>query len=732
MDASFRLEIDGCDAELRVAQVHVVERLHATYRAEIVVAAVDDGGVRVELDLEALVGQKARLTFEPEASSRVLRGVVDRIEDAGRDHTIVIVPALAVLADRVDYRVFLGKDAVVITKSVLEEAGLMVEERIETTPAKRAQCVQAFEDDLGFVRRLCAEEGILIHLQSGGSGDVVVLSDTTSAYEPLPSDDLLPFGGGDEGGLDAASESVFDLRLEHRVATDAVTLRDFDFERPLLEQTVTAGSGAREHFEYPAGYLVPAVGKRLAERRLEEARANTRVLRARSTCRRLAPGFTFRIDGAPREDLAGPWLLVEVDHRGSDHAGASVGEDPDERPRRFVAEIVAVPADVAFRPQRESRPTIGGVEHATVTGASGSEIHTDQHGRIKAWLRWDRRGKPDDTSSAWMRPMQPPTSGGFFLPRVGWEVLVGYLGPSADQPFELGRLYNGVARPPEDLPAQKVRTNFGSLTSPGGGSANLLQMDDAAGRELMFLNASKDLNERTENDKDVKVTVDDVLTVGSNRTEIVGIQKQLTVTASQTTTVGVSRDWSMTGALKLSAGSESIRVGGLRLVQVGGDYSTETATMDRVIGGAKAEVAVQEVNRHVTGVSTILVGGSWKEIGGLASSQSILGSSTLVAGGPLSIKARDYSLQASVLKETYASKEVTAGGKRVEKYGGSATYTIGGKLELKGSKVTFKATSKIVIEGAGAKITITKSKIVVDGVLDTSAVSIVTGKETND
>ncbi|MCC6521760.1 MAG: type VI secretion system tip protein VgrG, partial [Polyangiaceae bacterium] len=392
------LAIDGVDATLRVVGLELVERLHAPFRATLTCFAVDGAGVRAPLVLDELIGQKAELVFLHDTTPRTIVALVEGATEAGLDYELVLAPRLALCADRVDYRVFVEQTPLDAVKAVLGDAGVSIDDRVSAPPAKRPQIVQAFESDLAFVTRLCAEEGIALVAETADGTDRVVLGDGASP-PPLPGGAELPFGAGDVAGLAAALESVYDVQLERAVVTNKVTLRDYDFERPLLDQTVTSGSGPLEAYEYPAGYLDPGVGKTLAARRLEEKRQPGHVLRARSSCRRLAVGYSFKLDGAPRDDLLGPWLVVAVTHRASDFTDAGV-LGPDGGARRFEAELVAVPAGVAPRPSRPRAPTVGGIEHATVTGAAGSEIHPDKHGRVKALLRWDRRGKADDGASA--------------------------------------------------------------------------------------------------------------------------------------------------------------------------------------------------------------------------------------------------------------------------------------------------------------------------------------------
>jgi type VI secretion system secreted protein VgrG len=716
---AFKLSIQGSATSLYVVRVEGTERVHAPHRFAVTVR-VDEGA---SLDAEAVIGERASLTLMHGGDVREIVGIVDAIEEIGAGCCVTLASRMAMLEDAVDHRVFLDQDAATIAESVLGDHGVTIKRRLARVLPPRTQCVQAFENDLAFVSRILAEEGILWHLEQDG-GEVVVFTDNAAAYLPIVGPDAIPFA--DAAGL-AGEEAVFDAVLTRAAAHDKVTLGAYDFARPLVDQTAGAGSGALERHEFPGGYTDPSLGQVLATIRLEQARAREVVLRARTTSRRLAPGAIFQLTGAPRRDLNGAWLVLQLSHRGIDES-AEVAPDG----QHYEAELVAVPTTIPHRPARVRAPSMGGVQTATTTGPSGVEIHTEKHGRVKALLRWDRRRSRDDTSSTWIRPLQPPTSGGFFLPRPGWEVLLGFSGRSADEPYQLGRMYNAEAPPPEGLPAKQVQSAFGTLTTPGGGSGNQLGLDDAAGSEGMTMSASGDYNERTENDKGTAVTGDDARTVGANHTAIVGIAHALTVTGAQSYAIGGSRDVTTVGNLSIGTSKESVSVGGLRSFQVGGDYTTTASTLMRSVGALKAELAIQEVNRHVSGVSSVVVGGGWQEIGGLTSSVSVLGASALTVAGPLSIRAKDYALKANALSETYAARSVSAKGKRVEAFGGPAKYTVGGTMKLKGAGVYFKAASKITLKAGGVTIVITPSAIKIRGAFDSSEASIITGKDVNE
>jgi type VI secretion system secreted protein VgrG len=320
-----------------------------------------------------------------------------------------------------------------------------------------------------------------------------------------------------------------------------------------------------------------------------------------------------------------------------------------------------------------------------------------------------------------------------FLPRIGWEVALAFSGASGDEPYVVGRLDNGAALPAEALPASKVRSAFGSRTTPGGGSGNVLRTDDAAGGEDVLLSASSDYNERTESDKTVSVAASDAHTVGADRTQIVGAVCAVQVDASQSTSVGGSRTVGVGGSMAFGLGSESVAVGAARLFEVGGDYATEVSgALSRVVGAAKLETAIAGHHRHVTGGAAVLVGGSWNEVGTTASVVGVAGAHIRTIGGPINVRAPHVGLKATALNESFGSYKVTATGFVQEKLKGACSLTVGGSASLKGSKVIVNAKTSLTIEAAGMTVKMTPSSIDVRGPFESGVKTKVTGTDKTD
>lgn len=701
-----KLTIAGTSTSLGVVAVGGVERLGEPFRFVITFDATDGDGAWATIEPKAALTQKGELSWTlPDGGVRVVKGIVDRVEALGRFWRVSLISPLGVLADAVEQRVLVDDDAIAIATAVLAEHGFSVDARTVRTPPKRPQCVQAFESDLAFVTRILAEEGITLYVL-GEDDTRVVFADAPSGYDEVPGIEALRVAHA--AGM-VTGEAVKHTHLRYRRTTEKVSLRDLDFRKPMTDLTTSAGDGALERHEYPGGYNDPGVGTELAKMRIEEARSRRVTLKGETTSPRLFAGGVVTLEEAARDDTNARWLLLEVRHTLRERtAGSDEGH--------YEASFEAVPAGEPYRPARPAPPSLGGVQTVRTTGAAGAEIHSEAHGRIKAHLRWDRRRPNDDTSSKWMRVTQPALSGGFLLPRVGWEELVGFYGTSADSPVTLGRLYNGEAPPPEGLPGKKVVTAFGTQTTPGGGSANVVRMDDSAGNEGFLWNASKDMNERTENDKKTSVKADDSLTVGANHTVIVGQVHQVGVTGAQSYSVAANRTVNVDANKAISAASETVMIGGARIFNVGGDLGTRTSSLTRMVGGAKVETAIEHQKRHVTGASTMLVGGTWKARGGLHATTSVAGAHTETVGGKKSVKTPKYSLKVrGALNETLASRNVTASGDRGESFGAAALYDVGGSMNVQGADVVVIAKSQITLKAGGATITITPGAVKIEG-----------------
>ncbi|APR87918.1 Putative vgr related protein [Minicystis rosea] len=695
----FHLFIGGFETPWRAVALAGEERIHAPWSFDVTCTPPDHAA---PVDVGALLARPARFGLPTgDDNERLVSGFIDRVVAVHHGYRFTVVPYVAELGDVVDHHVFLGKDAVTIAEEVLATRHLRVERRLTRDIAARAQCVQHAETSLAFVSRILAEEGIAWWLKPNEEDDVLVLSDSPSAYNDVEGGCTLRVA--EDAGLDG-EDTVRKIRLRACVVSDKVSMRDYDFEHPSVDQSVEAGDhgGGLEVFAYPGGYADPSVGRTVARIRLEEVQREALVLEAETRCRRLAAAHVLSLREGARDDINQPWLVVEVTHALDQHG--------------YLARFRAVPAANGYRPPRPTSPRMPGVQTATVSGPSGSEIHTEAHGRVRAKLRWDRRLERDETSSHWLRVAQPPTSGGFFLPRTGWEVLLGFSGSSADAPFVLARLANGAAPPPEALPARKVVSAFGSLTTPNGGSGNELRLDDSAGAEGMGFSASANYNERTENDKVTGVVGADAHAIGASRKLIVGTVHQVSVTSAQSYTIGGSREVNVNANKSIGAASEAVVIGGARMFTIGGDQTTACSALTRVVGAAKAEAAIEHQHRSVTGSSTIAIGGTWTAAAGAHAGVSVLGASVEQVGGAKNIVCGKYNLNVTgALSETLATRSIRASGDRGEQFGATATYLVGGAAKLAGADVVIKATAKITIKAGGATVTITPGSITIDG-----------------
>jgi type VI secretion system secreted protein VgrG len=363
--------------------------------------------------------------------------------------------------------------------------------------------------------------------------------------------------------------------------------------------------------------------------------------------------------------------------------------------------VVLVPFGArAFRPPvPEVRRRSIGMETAMITGPAGEEIHVDDLGRVKLRFHWDRSGITDDRASTWARCLQMGLGGSMLLPRVGWEVPVGYMDGNPDRPFVLGRVYNATAVTPYALPGAAASTTLQSATSPGGGSTNEIRMNDTAGRQELFLHASKD--------QTVSVGGKSSTTVGGHETHDVGLAYALTVLGSQSLTtlasqsVNVATDYttSVRGDRSESiGGSETIEVTANRTLISRGGYT-------ELVGGFYG-LRCNQSNTQVEGAFAQAVGSSMILAAGLGMSESVAAIRTEVTGGARSIVASSAyaeSVRGSKTIAAGAVRELSGGsvttktmGSGTVEVGGSATLSAGGDFIAEAPEITLQVSGDLL------------------------------------
>ena len=605
--AHISLSIQGVASDLQVLAFEGHEALNQPYRFSIELVSQDP-----QLDLQALLNQSAFLAFGPDGGG--VHGLIYAIEqgDSGKRltrYSISLQPQLAYLQHRINQRIFQQLSVPQIIAQLLEEHGIQrgaYQFQLGSGYPARDYCTQYDESDLHFIQRLCEEEGISFHFQHSENRHMLVFGDDQTLFRKLP-----PLNYQQDSGL-AAEHAViraFSVRLATR-STQAST-RDYDFEKPRLTLHATHNSAFQpslEVYDFPGRFTERERGKHLAKRALERLRSDYNQAEGKSDAR-LACGHFLSLQQHPNPQLNDLWLLREVWHQGKQPQvleesitntalpplplGEGRGEGlpgNSDFHQGYRNHFTATPWTEPFRPPLQHyKPKVLGSQTAVVTGPKGEEIHCDQYGRVKVQFHWDREGQGDDKTSCWLRVASSWAGdryGGIAIPRVGMEVLVSFLEGDPDQPLVTGCLYHAEHVVPYDLPANKTRSVFKTLSSPGGGGYNELRIEDRKGQEQIYLHAQKDWDENVENDQKIRIGHERHDTVEANSyTELQAEEHRttyadrkvearsndhLTVASTQHIKLGTAQFTEAGNEIHYHAGSKVVIEAGMELTAKGG------------------------------------------------------------------------------------------------------------------------------------------------------------------
>jgi type VI secretion system secreted protein VgrG len=370
----------------------------------------------------------------------------------------------------------------------------------------------------------------------------MVLADGSTAHSDFEGYATISYRPPDQATT--AGEHVRRWWSKTEVQPGAYVLDDFDFKNPSLELRASAQmqsghiGGDFEMFDAPGEYVAFNEGQTYSQIRLEEFHAEHQVAGGDADARGIVPGRTFQLADHPNSAENGRYLVTAATISArSDEFSSGAEEGEGTGGTAFTCSFTAIGADTQFRAKRLTpKPLIRGPQTAIVTGPAGQEIYTDPYGRVKVQFHWDRHSSADENSSCWIRVAQLWAGkkwGAMYIPRIGQEVVVEYLEGDPDQPIITGRVYNGAAMPPYDLPTDKTKSTIKSNSTIGGGGMNEFMFEDKKGQELVFLRAEKDMDTLVQNVSKEEVGASRHLNVGGSQFEKVGVDKHLTVAGNQ-------------------------------------------------------------------------------------------------------------------------------------------------------------------------------------------------------
>jgi type VI secretion system secreted protein VgrG len=726
-----------------VRQFTIHERISALFVVTIVAHSQNPS-----VDLDAVVGHPARFSLRSGLHDRTWTGLCSRLqqisveEQGASTYHLEVVPSLWLSTQRRNYRMFQHQSELEVVLTLLGEWGVEPVKKLGGAYKKRKYRVQYAESDFSFMSRMLEDAGISFYFEQQGDETKLVLADAPQANEPRS----LPLSYRDHP-TSADREHVTGVRIGQQVRPGRVTMRDHDYRLPPEYKLLAGASGGRdveqqlEQFHYTPGAFLfgsdkgestPSAddrgktrtdeveGKLLAQKRLEALQGSAMACTFESNALDLAPGVVMSMLDHPHADLGPTKKLLVVESTMSGSA------------QHLSHSCEARSAALAYRPELVTpKPKVSGVESATVVGPKGEEIFTDEFGRVRVHFHWDRESGMNEKSSCWMHVSQAWAGAGFgttHLPRVGQEVLVDFIGGDPDRPVVTGRLYTNAQKTPYKLPENKTQTGWKSHSIGGSGGYNEIMFEDLGGKELLRVQAEKDLHKLVKHDEEATVGSnrshsvgnDDSLSVGNDRTEMVGNNETVTVGANQTVTVGANqtvtvgadqtetitgnRTLTLTGNLaetqvgnqvetltgnreltQVGKQSETI-IGDLSLIHLGGQTEVQAGSRTLLELGGKAEIRLgNELHLQMGSETEIRAGASWRmQVGN--QTETVTGVKKIEAP-TVTIDAHALATVKAALIELIASGVVQIEGASVNLKAGVANVVATGPTTIKGSIV---------------------------------------------
>ncbi len=594
MTLPFTFTIDTVPDEMVVVSFRGHEAASSPFRFEVQALSSDS------LDPERVLGLRAQFNNAIGDAVRTTCGIITACELSSRraDGRTVsrlrLEPTLATLKHRSHWRIFHDQTVLGVVSELLTPLGIPFDWKVARTPDRKPHRTQRGERDLSFLHRMLADEGIFYWFDHTREREWLVFADDANMYSSLPGATSLRHAGlSDSSSVN--ERSLLGLARNHRLRPTSQSTRLFDPKRPFRGDESGDSHGAASHlslesYEHASEGLAQRPSP--ARRRLGEARARASVAHATCLYPHIAPGHVFQLTDHSEESLNGGYAITRVDHEG--HAA----RDGEAKARSYECKVSLVPRSTPMLIECARSPVATGLETATVMGPELEEIHTDELGRVQVRFHWDHRTEGHPAITAWVRVSQGWGGAGYgatFTPRVGNEVLVGYIDGDPDRPIIVGSVHNALSLAAPRFPHERTRNGIATRSSPASGDGHCLMFEDKRGEELLELRSCKTLAVSAVGDSVVSSGNRYDLTVGTDRTETIGGAHHESVGGDASLSYSGTRETKIAGDDSVQiAGSSTSFIGGSMVERVGGSVVSVVEGGRQSFVGAGSELPCHE------------------------------------------------------------------------------------------------------------------------------------------
>ncbi|RJP44568.1 MAG: type VI secretion system tip protein VgrG [Desulfobacteraceae bacterium] len=495
---NFTFVSDACPEEtFEVVRFKGIERISGLYEFDITLSSDDP-----DIDVRAVLQNPATFKIVTPDAELPVYGLMARFEQLQEvdEHIFyrgVLVPRFWQATLARDNELFLEKNVEDIIRELLAQTGLTSSDydtRLTADYPGWEYICQFQESDFAFMSRRMEREGIYYYFEQTENGDKLIITDSSTSHANVSGQATISYIPP-SGFAPPEEDAVRSFICRHQILPARVVLKDYNYRRPTLdlrgEADVDAAGGRGTVYIYGEHFKTTEEGNALARVRAEELMCREQVFYGESTAAHLKPGYLFELAGHYRDSYNQRYLIIEVAHKGKQTRYLSQGpsedpESPDERPG-YENQFMAIPADVQFRPERNTpRPKIYGTMNATIDAAGdGQYAEIDDEGRYKVVLPFDQSGNSEGRASRWVRMAQPYSGANYgmhFPLHKGTEVLLTFIDGDPDRPIISGSVPN-----PDTMSPVTGGNQTASVIRTGGG--NQIRIEDNDGGQQIHLSS---------------------------------------------------------------------------------------------------------------------------------------------------------------------------------------------------------------------------------------------------